>query len=517
MRTISSRRKGLNTLAEGGTSDYLRYQAWDFTAGAGLDGWVIPGAAEVVNNALVITPTEGAELLTDPGLEAAYTAGRCNTMTASGSPTLTESADAHNGTKAQQFKANAQNDRLIFPQVARQANEWYLATGWGKLTAGSSGNVFMRFAHLAVSGQDRKARITAASYAKLAANVRTSGSANNLGLYSTYDQATSNWATVITDDFHLAKLTLATCGIYRPLNGLTTYKLSVLPAAVNESTAWGIWVCVDNPANPQNGVLLYAIPEAADVLLLTKMVNGVYTDTISLSSVGLINPLCYLTCIREGNTFSVYNGSAQIGTTQTISDVGEAGYYGVFNGYAGNTFAKAAIQPASSKRIAIIGDSISASANGWDDLFVGRYNYGGNLGFNRAVSGATVLHTGSTTDMQDEVTTASSDNADLILVLLGTNDTDTSATFGTEYQARLAEMKTQHPNASISCLGILERFDGITRRTLQNPMIQAAAAAVGETYINTDGVITAGDTTDNLHLNAAGHAKLYALVSGVVG
>jgi len=93
---------------------------FDFTAMS--DGFlpsVFTGTTWAISTGKAInTPTLGAELLTDPGLEGTYTAGKANALTKTGLPTLTESADAHGGSKAQEFTGAAITNAVYWAAVA---------------------------------------------------------------------------------------------------------------------------------------------------------------------------------------------------------------------------------------------------------------------------------------------------------------------------------------------------------------------------------------------------------------
>jgi lysophospholipase L1-like esterase len=110
--------------------------------------------------------------------------------------------------------------------------------------------------------------------------------------------------------------------------------------------------------------------------------------------------------------------------------------------------------------------------------------------------------------MDEQTVEAASDNADIIIILLGTNgDTyDVQA----EYTENLQELQTSNPNAVIYGVGIIPRDDGGDNgRSIKNPRIAAACAAAGVTYWDTDGwIVPATDTTDGLHPTEAGQIKI---------
>lgn len=89
---------------------------------------------------------------------------------------------------------------------------------------------------------------------------------------------------------------------------------------------WGVFMCLDDPANPQNFVLAYC--DGNSQVILAKCVAGVYTELISTAT-----GFSYrdgknfrINRLDNTNTFQVLYGVAgseiQIGTDQMISDVG---------------------------------------------------------------------------------------------------------------------------------------------------------------------------------------------------
>jgi lysophospholipase L1-like esterase len=159
-------------------------------------------------------------------------------------------------------------------------------------------------------------------------------------------------------------------------------------------------------------------------------------------------------------------------------------------------------------KIAVIGDSIAATAAGWVTLLGNQYNNGANGIQNRAVGGSTILHNGTYPDMADQVTAAVNDDADVILVELGTNDLDTTDALRAEYQAQLNALKASNPSARIFGLGIFPRTN-MTGVAAKNACILTACTNAGITYWDTTGWIDAAtETTDGTHPTAGGHAKI---------
>lgn len=162
------------------------------------------------------------------------------------------------------------------------------------------------------------------------------------------------------------------------------------------------------------------------------------------------------------------------------------------------------------KKITILGDSISANKplTGWQALVGRNYNSGQNVVYNRSMAGATIMTDGdSDSDMAAQVTASQYDDADLVIIELGTNDPD-DAGITAEYTAQVNRLKAYHPRATICGMGILPRTADATR-LINNPRIEAACTATGISYWNTDGVIDpADDTDDGVHPTDAGDVKI---------
>jgi lysophospholipase L1-like esterase len=140
-------------------------------------------------------------------------------------------------------------------------------------------------------------------------------------------------------------------------------------------------------------------------------------------------------------------------------------------------------------------------------MVVQGYNGGDCYLMNHAVGGHSIM-----TNMDAQTVAAASDAADIILILLGTNDVD-DAGVTAEYQENLEELKTSNASATIYGMSILNRTAGEATRLVNNTRIQTACANAGVTYWDTEGWIDAAtETSDGTHPTAAGHVKIAAQV-----
>lgn len=165
-------------------------------------------------------------------------------------------------------------------------------------------------------------------------------------------------------------------------------------------------------------------------------------------------------------------------------------------------------QRSTAARLLFIGDSISAMGTDWTTMLTAKYNHGYTKATNVAEGGARVVNLyGTIHDFETQVEDSKAIAADVIFVLLGTNDWSADSFLGS-YVSNLITLKTYHPSAAIVCLGILPRFDSYTMRSTLNALIEQAADLVGTAYLNTDGWITRDDTVDDVHPNATGSMKV---------
>ncbi len=161
--------------------------------------------------------------------------------------------------------------------------------------------------------------------------------------------------------------------------------------------------------------------------------------------------------------------------------------------------------PPTPNACAVLGDSIPASGSSvvrWTNYLPDQWNGGRVSLFNHAVAAHSIM-----ANMDAQTVAAASDNADVIIVALGTNDADNPA-INAEYEENLNELKASNPRAMIYAMGILDKTVAGDRVAV-NVRIAAAAAAAGCTYWDTTGwIVPATDTSDGLHPNAAGVAKI---------
>jgi hypothetical protein len=215
--------------------------------------WAISGGAAVG------TPvTYGAELLTDPGLEASYTGGRCDTLTAMvGAPTLQESADVHGGSKAQEFTAVAVGNELRWASIAGKGNTWLKMSAWTKRTAGANGKdeVYFydaqgnaTFGWLGRQNQIADAAYTQKVYTRLIA-------ANDARLGLRFGGSAGQYDTVLMDDGSVKAMTFSEMiAAVKASTADVTVKAGITSTMEVQA---GVIARLDDPTNPQNFLIAF--------------------------------------------------------------------------------------------------------------------------------------------------------------------------------------------------------------------------------------------------------------------
>jgi len=171
------------------------------------------------------------------------------------------------------------------------------------------------------------------------------------------------------------------------------------------------------------------------------------------------------------------------------------------------------------KWMGILGDSITLNEKGdvyWTAKVRQQYDSGSCGMINHSGNGEGVI-----SKMATQSTAAASDNDDVIIIALGTNDDDAGnmTTLQATYEAGIASLKASNSRATIYGMNVLPRWADQTAgaevaKGNIRTAIAAACTAQGitcwDTY--TDPWIAQNETTDGLHPTAAGHAAIAARV-----
>ena len=168
-------------------------------------------------------------------------------------------------------------------------------------------------------------------------------------------------------------------------------------------------------------------------------------------------------------------------------------------------------------RFGVLGDSISNdSVLEWPGLV--RFGYRDNYATlsNHASAGESIAG-----HMATQVTAAASDNANIIIIALGTNDNNAGdmGALQATYEAGIVALKATNPNATIYAMNVLPRWeDETTGAEVDKSNIRTAIAAActaqsvtcWDTY--TTPWIDQDETVDGTHPDATGQAAIAAEV-----
>lgn len=270
------------------------------------------------------TPTLGVtELLTDAGLEGTYTDGKPAALTMTGTPTIAESADAHGGSKAQQFTGAAANNSLHWIPSVQTPGTWYQFSVWSKRTAGSAETAHIRSSSsggniLPVTGG--VVSVLAGAYAQYKhAHVATSNDSPVLA--ACFSTGTSNWDTIISDD-----------GSYKTITAASLYSLveaALADVTIRMQVSWltsdgtpiGIIARADSLTNPTNCIFVsFRVGTLNRVYIsVFKKIGATYSSVMTeVTTTPITND--WLEVRLSGSTVKVYLNNTQRGTDQTISD-----------------------------------------------------------------------------------------------------------------------------------------------------------------------------------------------------
>jgi len=276
------------------------------------------GATWAVSSGVAVNdPTLGEELLTDPGLEANYTAGLCDTLTKSGgTPTLEEeTVDVHGGSKAQKFTAAAAQDRLNYPILSSLPAGWYDVRAWCKRATGASGLPRLQLDQIG-GGADRSLDYVGAAWAQRGMLLRCDNL--NTVVHIIRDVASSGWEANIVDDGSLKAATQSDLMALIPASADI-----VLKAKFNEHLygSGGLVLRANAQSDPSSFVVLSYVRHTATGIqfLVDKNVAGTWTNVLNWTS-ATFDADAWLELRANGSTVQLFYGEKQKGDDLTVAD-----------------------------------------------------------------------------------------------------------------------------------------------------------------------------------------------------
>lgn len=263
---------------------------------------------------VTITPTLGAELLTDGALENWASATNLTSWgeSVTGTSTITqEAAIVHGGSSAARFTIDASNSAAnIQPSsLALTAQGWHRFVVWARAVSGAP----------AISFGPKSPPTPGMSLRTLDTTFREYTATRRQGTDTgcIFQRSTATSLEFVLDDLSIKRITLATClaTAKRMNNPNKIVKAALTMGDTNRVYMGGVAARIDNPLAPQNG--LYAYHDGAQVFL-DKQVAGVWTNLLAVTAAYAAGAYVEIRC--NGTSVELYYGGTQRGATQTVSD-----------------------------------------------------------------------------------------------------------------------------------------------------------------------------------------------------
>lgn len=301
------------------------------SGGAGVE-W--SGGGAISTNKLVITPTLGVELLTNPDFEGSFTDGLAASWTKQAEVTpIEETVVVHGGSKAQAFTSSA-TGKGISQSKDIALGVWMLASVWIRKTSGTvtlqEANGRLSFVpSIPVSGDgvwEQKIYTGRAAIAGFSGPSVKTGNTDN---------------TVYMDDASMKQITLSSClqTVLLPTKNITM----TVKFRSQAGTQCGLVIGLDSPSNPQNMIMAYH----DGTMVKTDLCEaGAYTN-ISTPTLTRVDD-AELTITRDNDVIAVHYNNALASTSwplRTLS-AGENSntsglYVGLFSTSSLNSFSSA--------------------------------------------------------------------------------------------------------------------------------------------------------------------------------
>jgi len=318
----------------------------------------------VVDGKAVNTPTLGAELLTDTGLEQAYSAGLCGSLSLQGAATVAEeTSDVRGGSKAQRF--TSAGFASLNRGVTGVKNAWYQYAAWSKRLSGTGNNTYVRrYQPNAIPTNQELVIINSADWQRQVVN-SIATSTDTVILSPAYSIANPGDAVVV-DDHELKIITESSLyALSESLYANATVKVKINVSAA-DATYVGLVLRANARTNLSNSIEILARQRynssAIDVIIVKK-VAGNYSATPLLSPPTIIAVAgAWLEARVQGETLKLYYNGAQVGSDVTLTDpeLLSGTHHGLISGGGNSVNRFFVAPPQSEQRIAFAGSSFAS-------------------------------------------------------------------------------------------------------------------------------------------------------------
>jgi hypothetical protein len=307
-----------------GTSNGLGH-AEGVAGGLGSGGsgkvWTDAGTWATAGGVVANTPVSGGELFTDPGLEGTYTAGLCAAFAKTGSPTLAQSADVHGGSKAQAFTAAAQYNDIKHLITTTSVGKWYVASMWGKRTAGTAGRVTVRIdatgINKSLQGATGYSYITSADYQEKKGTFRnTSSEVGGRVNFQVLEIDAASFDAVLVDDFSVKLLPISTLITNQVLSTTDVLVEATVSAFSSSVTPFTISQAGIVQSDRSFAAKCASTAAAGQAVIALKEVTGVGGVGLAVTDGITVNGTIYTIASVAGGSNVAYDDTAK---TQTVT------------------------------------------------------------------------------------------------------------------------------------------------------------------------------------------------------
>lgn len=316
---------------------FVAYTVFDFSVepDGALPAPLTGSTWTIASGVAANTPTEGAEMFTDPGMENWASATNLTSWTEYTAGTSTHNQDStapHGGTYNMRMDIGAAGSRTETTQaVARTPGVWYKLRAWVK---GSAAIVPRLFADNQQPSATLPAGVTT-SWLQAIGGYLCRINAGQIGVQS----FGNNNLSIHCDDLsHKALTTTELYAYIPPTVADATVKADWTFASQNTAGA-GILMNIDDPANPQNYVAIF-LTGANNGVWVSKVVNGTPGASQVAALAAAYSAGATLEVRKTGTNYKVYYNGSQIdgGSGLTISDASIINntYHGLFSLDSGN-------------------------------------------------------------------------------------------------------------------------------------------------------------------------------------
>lgn len=279
--------------------------------------WLNAATWARVSGAAVNTPTEGANLLANAGLETWTTSTNAASWTESlgGTSTINEeSTTVHGGVRSARLDIDSSNSLADIGQLPATlaVGDWFISRYWLRTSASGKTPTIRHENQLPGAAVGLNPGTTWTQYPLTSRVVTLSG------FFSRVRQLSAASASIYVDDATVNKFTFPSLMAYVEAGASDIIAKGAW--TITATTLAGVAINLDSSTNPQNGVFVLHSGGQGNTLYMWKVVSGTWTAVTS--SVITYVASAKVEVRKSGTTYQMYYNGSQVGSNQTISDAG---------------------------------------------------------------------------------------------------------------------------------------------------------------------------------------------------